>query len=176
MTTAPRRCVFLKFLQNYRQHMVDPKGRLIPLVSCPGNHEVNGGYNGSRDKSPAYLSVFDGLFREKTYDVLDFGDYLSLVLLDTGHLAPIAGEQTAWLAKTLSERHDRPHLIVANHVPAYPSFRRQITTPTAARAMSSASSGRHSSRSLTSMSSWSTTITRSSARIRSKGATWTRTA
>ena len=27
------------------------------------------------------------------------------------------------LAKTLADRQDRPHLIVANHVPAYPSFR-----------------------------------------------------
>jgi purple acid phosphatase-like protein/calcineurin-like phosphoesterase family protein len=119
--TAPQ--TFLKFLQNYRQHMVDPKGRLIPMLSCPGNHEVNGGYKGTRDKSPSYLSVFDGLFRDQTYDVLDFGDYLSLVLLDTGHLAPIAGEQTSWLAKTLAQRQDRPHLIVANHVPAYPSYR-----------------------------------------------------
>jgi acid phosphatase type 7 len=115
--------VFLKFLQNYRQHMVDPQGRLIPMLSCIGNHEVTGGYKGTRDKSPAYLSVFDGLFRERTYSALDFGDYLSLVLLDTDHIAPIRGEQTAWLAKTLAERQDRPHLIVANHVPAYPSFR-----------------------------------------------------
>ena len=115
--------VFLKYLQNYRAHMVDPKGRLIPMLSCPGNHEVKGGYSGKRADSPSYLSVFDGLFRERSYDVLDFGDYLSLVLLDTGHLSPIAGEQTSWLAKTLAERQDRPHLIVANHVPAYPSYR-----------------------------------------------------
>jgi hypothetical protein len=115
--------VFLKFLQNYRQHMVDPKGRLIPMLSCIGNHEVTGGYHGTRDKSPAYLSVFDGFFREKTFGSLDFGDYLSLVLLDTDHIAPISGEQSSWLAQTLAERQDRPHLIVANHVPAYPSFR-----------------------------------------------------
>src|SRR5262245_35736065 len=115
--------VFLKYLQNWRQHMVDPKGRLIPMLSCIGNHEVTGGYKGTRDKSPAYLSVFDGLFREKTFNVLDFGDYLSLVLLDTDHIAPIGGEQTSWLAQTLAERQDRPHLICANHVPAYPSFR-----------------------------------------------------
>jgi hypothetical protein len=119
--TAPQ--TFLKFLQNYRTHMVDPQGRLIPLVSCPGNHEVKGGYGGKREDASSYLSVFDGLFRERSYDVLDFGDYLSLVLLDTGHLSPIAGEQTAWLAKALAERQDRAHLIVANHVPAYPSFR-----------------------------------------------------
>jgi hypothetical protein len=115
--------VFLKFLQNYRQHMVDPKGRLIPMLSCIGNHEVDGGYKGTRQKSPAYLSVFDGLFHDRTYNTLDFGDYLSLVLLDTDHIAPISGEQTSWLAQTLAERQDRPHLICANHVPAYPSFR-----------------------------------------------------
>jgi len=119
--TAP--LVFLKYLQNWRQHMVDPKGRLIPMIACIGNHEVSGGYKGTREKSPAYLSVFDGLFREKTFNVLDFGDYLSLVLLDTDHIAPIGGEQTGWLAKTLAERQDRPHLICANHVPAYPSYR-----------------------------------------------------
>jgi len=103
--------------------MVDPKGRLIPMISCIGNHEVNGGYKGTREKSPAYLSVFDGFFREKTFGTLDFGDYLSLVLLDSDHIAPIGGEQTSWLAQTLAERQDRPHLICANHVPAYPSFR-----------------------------------------------------
>ncbi|MFT3921004.1 MAG: metallophosphoesterase [Myxococcales bacterium] len=142
-TTAPRTQTFLKFLQNYREHMVDPQGRLIPLISCIGNHEVDGGYKGTREKSPSYLSVFDGLFREKTYDVLDFGDYLSLVLLDTGHIAPIAGEQTAWLAKTLAERQDRPHLIVANHVPAYPSYRARIIKSAKGGLATSNGSSRH---------------------------------
>jgi len=119
--TSPE--TFAQFLRNYRTHMVDPKGRLIPLLSCPGNHEVSGGYKKKREDSPHYLSVFDGFYSETTYGVLDIGDYLSLVLLDTGHIAPIAGEQTSWLEKTLAERQERPHLIVANHVPAYPSFR-----------------------------------------------------
>src|SRR5204863_8523818 len=57
---------FLKFLQNWRQHMVDPKGRLIPLVACSGKHEVNGAYKQQRDKSRALMRVFDGLFREDT--------------------------------------------------------------------------------------------------------------
>lgn len=114
---------FTKFLQNYRQHMIDPKGRLIPMLSCLGNHEVDGGYKGTRAKSPQYLSVFDGFYSNTTYGVMDIGDYLSLVLLDTGHISPIAGEQTSWLSKALADRQERPHLIVANHVPAYPSYR-----------------------------------------------------
>ena len=114
---------FLRFLRNYSRHMVDPHGRLIPLIACPGNHEVDGGYSKDRRKAAQYLSVFDGFYSETSYDVLDIGDYLSLVLLDTGHLAPIEGAQTDWLASTLKERQDRRHLIVANHVPAYPSYR-----------------------------------------------------
>jgi hypothetical protein len=113
----------VEFLRNYRKHMVDPAGRLIPMISCIGNHEVDGGYGKQRSDSPHYLSLFDGFFRERTFGVLDIGDYLSLVLLDTDHIAPVEGEQTDWLARTLAERQDRPHLIVANHVPAYPSYR-----------------------------------------------------
>ena len=112
-----------QFLANYSKHMVDPKGRLIPLVTCIGNHEVAGGYRGKRSDATFYLPLFDGLYKDATYNALDFGDYLSLVLLDTGHVAPIGGEQTDWLENALAERQNRPHLIVANHVPAYPSYR-----------------------------------------------------
>ncbi len=117
---------FLTFIKNYSRTLIDGQGRLIPMLSCIGNHEVNGGYRKTRAESPAYLSVFDGLFSESTYGVLDVGDYLSLVLLDTDHIARIAGEQTAWLEKTLADRQERPHLIVANHVPAYPSVREPV--------------------------------------------------
>jgi 3',5'-cyclic AMP phosphodiesterase CpdA len=119
--TSPR--TFLRFLRNYSQHMIDPKGRRVPMIACIGNHEVAGGYKGTRAKAPSYLSVFDGFYSEKTYGVLDIGDYMSLVLLDTGHIAPLEGEQTDWLEQTLADRGDRQHLLVANHVPAYPSHR-----------------------------------------------------
>jgi hypothetical protein len=113
----------LQFLTNYSKHMIDPKGRLIPMVTCIGNHEVKGGYKGKRADATYYLPLFDGLYKDTTYDALDFGDYLSLVLLDSGHVSPIGGAQTDWLDKALAAREDRPHLIVANHVPAYPSYR-----------------------------------------------------
>lgn len=114
---------FTAFLQNYHRHMIDPAGRLIPMITLIGNHEVDGGYKNRRKDSPQYLSLFDGFYPEKTYGVLDIGDYLSLVLLDTDHIEPIAGEQTDWLKRVLADRQERPHLIVANHVPAYPSYR-----------------------------------------------------
>jgi hypothetical protein len=118
--------VSLAFLRNYSQHMVTRQGRLIPLITCIGNHEVDGGYSTNREKAPFYYALFDGLFPETGYNVLDFGDYLSLVLLDTGHTTAIAGEQTAWLEKTLRKRKDHPHVLVVNHVPAYPTHRSMV--------------------------------------------------
>lgn len=115
--------ISLAFLRNYSKHMVDTKGRLIPMVAAIGNHEVNGGYGKSRENAPFFYALFDGLFPETGYATLDFGDYLSFVLLDTGHTSPIAGAQTDWLETQLRARKDHPHVLVVNHVPAYPSYR-----------------------------------------------------
>lgn len=120
--------ISLAFLRNYSKHMVARDGRLIPLIPCIGNHEVDGGYNKKRDKAPFFYALFDGLFAETGYATLDFGDYLSLVLLDTGHTSLIPGEQTDWLEKTLKARADHPHCLVVNHVPAYPSYRKMHAT------------------------------------------------
>jgi acid phosphatase type 7 len=113
----------LAFIRNYSKHMIGRDGRLIPMVTCIGNHEVDGGYNKPRAKAPFYYALFDGLFPETGYATLDFGDYLSLVLLDTGHTSKIAGEQSDWLEKTLKARADHPNVLAVNHVPAYPSVR-----------------------------------------------------
>jgi hypothetical protein len=115
--------ISLAFLRNYSRHMIGRNGRLIPLVPCIGNHEVDGGYKKPREKAPFFYALFDGLYPENSYGTLDFGDYLSLVLLDTGHNSPIGGPQADWLEKTLKARRDHPHVIVVNHVPAYPSYR-----------------------------------------------------
>lgn len=113
----------LAFLRNYSKHMIGRDGRLIPMIACIGNHEVDGRYHQPRAKAPFFYALFDGLYPEKGFASLDFGDYLSLVLLDTNHTTPIAGEQTAWLEKTLRARKDHPNVFAVNHVPAYPSYR-----------------------------------------------------
>ena len=119
--TAPK--VTLEWLRDYSQNMIDSAGRLIPMVVTIGNHEVKGGWAKTRKDAPMFFALFDGLFSETSYAALDFGDYLSLVLMDTGHASKVVGMQTDWLDKTLADRVDRPHLIVVNHVPAYPSIR-----------------------------------------------------
>lgn len=120
----------LAFLRNYSKHMIGRGSRLIPLVTCIGNHEVNGSYGKTREKAPFYYALFDGLFTETGFATLDFGDYLSLVLLDTNHTTPIGGAQADWLEQTLRARKDHPNVMVVNHVPAYPSFRKAESTET----------------------------------------------
>ncbi|VTT99642.1 metallophosphoesterase : Phosphodiesterase/alkaline phosphatase D OS=Singulisphaera acidiphila (strain ATCC BAA-1392 / DSM 18658 / VKM B-2454 / MOB10) GN=Sinac_6436 PE=4 SV=1: Metallophos [Gemmataceae bacterium] len=116
--------VSLAFIRNYSRHMVGRDGRLIPLVTCIGNHEVDGGYGKTREKAPFFYALFDGLYPDTGYATLDFGDYLSLVLLDTGHTSAIAGDQTDWLDRALRARRDHPNVMVVGHVPAYPSYRK----------------------------------------------------
>ncbi len=121
----------LGFLKNYTSDMLDSAGRLIPIVPAIGNHETTRLLGGLR--APFFQSLYGGLFAERSYATLDFGDYLSLVLLDSGHMAPIEGEQTSWLDEQLAERTERPHLVVAQHVPSYPSYRSYNTTGRASR-------------------------------------------
>jgi hypothetical protein len=115
--------ISLAFLRNYSKHMVGRDGRLIPLIACIGNHEVDGRYHQPRARAPFFYALFDGLFAETGFATLDFGDYLSLMLLDTNHTTPIGGAQADWLEKTLRARKEHPNVIVVNHVPAYPSYR-----------------------------------------------------
>jgi hypothetical protein len=119
----------LAFLKNYRRSMVGRDGRLIPLIAAIGNHEVIGGYAKPREKATFFYPLFDGLYPETGYATLDFGDYLSLVLLDTGHTSKIDGDQAEWLEKVLKEREDHPNVFAINHVPAYPSFRNPEAAP-----------------------------------------------
>lgn len=114
--------LWIRFFRQYHQTVKAPGGRLVPLVVGLGNHEVLGGYLQPRSKAPFFLTTFS-LYAERTFASLDVGDYLSLVLLDSGHVTRIEGPQTEWLEKTLAERQERPHVFVYYHVPAWPSVR-----------------------------------------------------
>jgi|GEM_PF-231628 len=116
----PRRWVGL--LHIWRLHMVDPQRRLIPFVPLIGNHEVRGGFGQTRKNAPLFLCMF-GLLNARAYTAMDIGNYMSLFLLDSGHITPVAGEQTDWLDQALAERRKVPHRLVCYHVPAWPSVR-----------------------------------------------------
>lgn len=114
--------VWVSFLEIWHETMRTSDGRLIPMVTCIGNHEVIGGFAKTRAEAPLFLALFK-LFDERSYESLDFGNYMSFVLPDSWHTTPIEGEQTTWLRSALEERDNRPHLFVFYHMPIYPSHR-----------------------------------------------------
>ncbi len=107
--------------------------RVIPIVVAMGNHDVKKGYYHKHagykvsDEWRAYLAPefyeFFAFPGQPGYGVLDVGDYLSIIVLDSGHTNPIAGTQTEWLEHTLKTRASRPHLLPIYHIPAYPSVK-----------------------------------------------------
>ena len=124
-----------RFFRSLGKDLVTSDGRHIPVIVCIGNHDVNRNEQwilnndalprdeaARRAMAPYFLTAwpFPG---ERGYGVLDVGDYLSFVLLDTNHLNAVDGPQLGWLRETLSARKDVPHLFPIYHVPAYPGVR-----------------------------------------------------
>ncbi len=136
-----------EFMDAMLNTLVTDDGRVIPVLAGIGNHEVLGGYyhnddSNHREGFPPYKQDDDSRERiapyyynlfafpgQPGYGVLDFGDYMSIILLDTDHTNPVEGEQTRWLEHILSERSDVPHVFPTYHVPAYPSVRNPEWSP-----------------------------------------------
>lgn len=110
------------WLKSMKKTMVTKDGFMIPLVAAIGNHEVVGGFNHTSKEAKLFYATFP-LSNDRAYRVLDFGNYLSLFLLDSGHTAAITGAQQEWLKETLKSRVNRPFKFAVYHVPAYPSIR-----------------------------------------------------
>jgi len=127
------------FLEAYKNTLISEDYRVVPILASIGNHEVRGGYYWRDERrpddppfdgtdewrklvAPYYFSLFasPGL---PGYGVIDFADYMSILLIDTDHANPIDGEQTEWLGQALSERQGVQHVFPVYHVPAYPSVR-----------------------------------------------------
>lgn len=114
---------WLEWLKAWKQTMITPGGHLIPLIPCIGNHDVMGRFGQTPDQARMFYALFP-FPGPQGYNVIDFGHYLSLVILDSGHTHPISGAQTRWLSKALSARTDVPHKFAMYHVGAYPSARK----------------------------------------------------
>ncbi len=126
---APR---WFDFFRNWQRSMVTKDGRMIPVVPAIGNHEVHGdtyqirGGAPNRGVSPDRAIYFYTLFAfpgRPGFNVLDFGNYLSVVALDSFHTNPVPGPQTDWLRGVLEKRKAVPYIAPIYHVPAYPSYR-----------------------------------------------------
>lgn len=113
---------WLDWISSYSSSMITPSGYKIPLIACIGNHDVKGWLGkGTEDAAFFYtLLATPGL---PGYKALQFGDYMSLFLLDSNHSNPIKGKQADWLREVLAKFSDTPHRFAVYHVAAYPSVR-----------------------------------------------------
>lgn len=125
----------IAFWKQWNRAAKTPDGRLVPFVAGIGNHEVKGGYwqEGAtfaqmKERAPFFFALFGSLYRQDEPVALDFGDYLSLLLLDTGHITPM-DRQDEWLEKNLAARKQVPWIFVSWHVACYPSARKWNAQP-----------------------------------------------
>lgn len=110
---------WVEWLKSWMDHAVAEDGRLVPMILAIGNHEVRGGRNGKvPDDAPYFYSLFQ-LPENRAYYALDFGKYLSILVLDTQHTNPVEGAQTAWLQQALAARTGQQFLFICYHYPAY---------------------------------------------------------
>ncbi len=124
---------WVRMFGSFYQHLRAPDGRIIPMVVAIGNHEMQNHSLRYRDdyepteawrlRVAPYFYRFFAMPGLAGYNVLDFGDYARLLLLDTGHTTPVSGEQSEWLQARLAESAVRPHVFPVYHVPAWPSVR-----------------------------------------------------
>jgi hypothetical protein len=120
------------FFRIWGETMITADSRIIPIVPAIGNHEVHGdtfeirGGAPNRGVSPDRALFFYSLFGfpgRPGYNVLDAGNYLSLIALDSYHTNPVPGAQTEWLKGVLERRRQVPFIVPFYHVPAFPSHR-----------------------------------------------------
>ena len=120
---AERRKRWIEWLAAWKSQMVTSDGRLIPMVPTIGNHDVNGRFN-KTPKDAEYFYMLFAMPGKRGYNVLDFGNYMSIFILDSDHTHPINGKQARWLKESLEDRWHIAHKFALYHVPAYPSVRK----------------------------------------------------
>ncbi len=133
--------LWYEWFDGVKENLISDNGRVIPVVVAIGNHELFGERRYRRqglsdeeiegimkehdlweDKPTFFFDLF-AFPGDPTYNVLDFADYMSLVILDTNHHMEVEGRQTDWLEEVLSGREGRSHIFPVYHRGAYPSHR-----------------------------------------------------
>lgn len=113
---------WLEFLISWNKIMVTSDGVLVPILPVTSNEDTKGRYNRTPKDAPFFYSLF-AMPGKQGHQVLDFGKWLSVWFLDSGHTHPIYGRQAHWLELTMKMRKQVPLKFAIYHVPAYPSYR-----------------------------------------------------
>jgi hypothetical protein len=113
---------WLEWVESWNKCATTPYGYSIPMIPVIGNHEVKGASYRPNDAptkeaAPFFYSLFFGMEKGSMFTV-DFGDYLSVIALDSGHTQNIKS-QTPWLRETLHARRSFPFKFACYHRPAW---------------------------------------------------------
>lgn len=106
------------FLRIWTQTMCTEEGRIIPLIAAVGNHEM---LPKSKGGGELFLQLFPYL-EKGSYGLLDLAGSAFFLLLDTGHINPIKGDQVTWIEQTLESKKEYPYKFAVYHIAAYPSI------------------------------------------------------
>lgn len=117
---------WISWLYCYARTMISPNGYMIPLLVTMGNHDVIGGFDGSNDDANSFFRFFP-LPGKPGYSTLRAGKYLSLYLLDSGHMNQIEGKQYSWLKRELKRDSAISHRFAIYHMPAFPGLRKNLS-------------------------------------------------
>ncbi len=109
------------FLKEWTAHMVTPDGRMIPLVPVLGNHDIRPLALNPKPADSLFYELFALPEQGISYRGLHAGNYLTLLLLDTGHSHHICGKQSEWLGQTLLLWQEAEYKMAIYHIGAYPS-------------------------------------------------------
>jgi hypothetical protein len=105
---------WLSFLSEVKKAFVTESGRIIPFLIVPGSEDLQ------TNRYQLFFSLF-AFPSMQLYRTLDFGQYLTLFLLDSGHFHPIDGPQTNWLSQVLHKSQKKTFRFAVYNESAYPS-------------------------------------------------------
>lgn len=115
------------WVDSWARFAITPEDYCVPMIVLIGNHECDRNLNevAERDRgdyepqkrAKFYYSLFP-LPENMSNFVMDFGDYMSIVCLDSYH-TQTPESQVTWLEETLRERAALPNLFACYHRPAY---------------------------------------------------------
>ncbi|MEX2600156.1 MAG: fibronectin type III domain-containing protein [Balneolaceae bacterium] len=120
--------LWFQMMRDWFVHMRTSDGYLVPIVAAIGNNDVPlPGYGFTPDDAIFFHAFFSFPGQQwspkRSYGILDFGEYLSIITLDTDHTTRVSGMQTNWLRNRLQERDGQMHVFPVYHVAGWPSYR-----------------------------------------------------
>ena len=107
---------WLTWIKHWHAEMRTPAGLMIPALAAIGNHDINGGFDQTKDQARIFNALFP-FSKDQVYTFVDFSNYLTIFILDSGHANKIENEQSDWLKNNIYHKKQ------FYHVPAYPSIR-----------------------------------------------------